>query len=124
MSANRILAGVATLLLVGSTLPAQDFTWGPELGLLMTTYTGDDADAAGAKSKMGLLAGVAVKHQKAGKKMYIQSGLGFAQRGSEYDISGFTGSTKFNYIEIPALVGWTFPKQGREIGRASCRERV
>lgn len=114
MSANRMLAGAVSLLLVASTLPAQ-ITWGPELGLLMTTYTGSDADAAGAGNKMGLLAGVAVKQQKEGKKLFLQSGLAYAMRGAEFDVLGSTGTIKFNYIEIPALVGWTFPKEGSKM---------
>lgn len=102
-----MLAGAVSLLLVAATLPAQDFTWGPELGLNMTTLGGDDA--TDAKSKLGFHAGVAVKHQKAGKKMFVQTGVAFSQRGSDFDILGSTGTLAVNYIEIPAMAGWTFP---------------
>jgi hypothetical protein len=96
-----------SLALVASSLPGQGITWGPELGVNMSKYGGKDA--TDAKNKIGLLAGVAVKHQKAGSKMFLRSGIGYSQRGSKFSSTGSTGSVKFNYIEIPAMVGWSFP---------------
>ena len=110
MFRTSIRAVAVSLIFVAPTLPAQALSWGGELGLNMSTYGGKDAtDAA---NKIGLLAGAAVKHQKAGSKMFIRSGIGFSQRGSKFSGTGFTGSIKFNYIEVPAMVGVAFPKEG------------
>jgi hypothetical protein len=81
----------------------------------MATYGGKDAKLSNAANKIGLLAGVAVKHQKAGSKMFVRSGIGYSQRGAKISGTGFTGSVNFNYIEVPAMVGMTFPKEGAKM---------
>jgi len=117
MFRTSIRAVAVSLIFVAPTLPAQALSFGGELGLNMATYGGKDATTLNAANKIGLLAGVAVKHQKAGSKMFIRSGIGFSQRGAKISLPalGFTGSIKFNYIEVPAMVGMTFPKEGAKM---------
>ena len=107
MSRTRMRVTALSLALVASSLSAQAATFGAELGVNMSKYGGKDA--TDAKNKIGLLAGAAMKYQKAGSKMFIRSGVGFSQRGSKFDGTGFTGSLTFSYIEIPAMIGWSFP---------------
>ena len=105
----RMVTGVAVLMLGSSPLAAQ-YSWGPELGLNVTTYGGLDAQSAGAQPRIGLHAGVGAMRQLKRNRLFVETRILYSQRGANFRVSPYSGAMRFGYVEIPARLGWAFPR--------------
>jgi len=107
VSRTRNGAVAVALLLATPTLLAAQMVWGGTAGLNMSQFGG--SDATNTSYTYGVLVGVTATKQAAGSKMFWESGAQFAMRGSGFDFAGSSATTTINYLEIPVMVGWTFP---------------
>lgn len=110
----------AALVVSALTLPGQSAfgqakalastTWGPVVAMNVTTFGGSDADGASNRIAPGF--GAEIQHTL-GATAFFRSGLVFAMRGAKSNESGFEGTFKLNYLEVPAIFGYRFPTQGK-----------
>ncbi len=109
----------AVLVLSALTLTSQDAigqaksaatTWGPFAAVNMTTFGGSDVD--NAKNRMAFGFGVDLERTFSAAG-FFRTGLHYAMRGAKADEGGVDMTFKLNYVEVPLILGYRFPTQGK-----------
>lgn len=106
-SARLLVVGLALLPL--PALQAQTGTRiGPMVGIVNSSFRGDDADDAG--SRTSFLAGGFVWFPLS-RQFALEPELLYVKKGAETTIEDVTGTLAIDYIEIPLLAQIRFPSQ-------------
>ncbi|HEY2806436.1 MAG TPA: porin family protein [Gemmatimonadales bacterium] len=114
-TSTLLLAGLSTTPLLaqmkgmhsGSMNGAMSTMWGPVVGLNFATFGGSSASGAGFSSKTGLTVGLELQRDLA-QSLFLRIGALYSMRGADQT----NGNASLNYIEIPAMLGYTFKMQG------------
>lgn len=103
---KKLLFVVAALVLVTSSY-AQTVI--PRVGVTLSTWGGDDAEAYGdAKSKLGFTLGAGFNMPLGEGPISLQPELNFIKKGVKFEGEDWTETYSLSYLEVPVLVKATF----------------
>lgn len=104
-STRFVVAALALAAAPISSAAAQSATFGVAAGASMATFTGDLAD--GAENYTSFLGGVFAQMDLGG--IMIEPGLYYTGKGAKFEDSGFEGTFKLAYLQVPVLLKAGFP---------------
>src|ERR1043165_1174974 len=106
-----ILAAVAATL-VSSAANAQNISFGPEIGLNLSSLTGKTAGKSDNSSilpgaRIGAVADIGVTEH-----IFVRPGIQFSMMGGKDDVAGVEVKTMINYIHVPVNVLYKLGEEG------------
>jgi hypothetical protein len=114
---KHLLSLTIILLVVASIAQAQNLSVGPNVALNIASLSGKDVPS-GLGSKTGLMIGGFLNYQF-NKMFALQPELAFTMKGGSGTIQGTNVTLTSNYIELPILVKFYIPLEGRSVIRPS-----
>jgi len=114
---KQLLSILVVLLVLFSVSQAQNLSIGPNIALNIASLNGKDVPS-GLGSKTGIMIG-GFLNVPFGKMFALQPELAFTMKGGSGTIQGTNVTLTSNYIELPVLLKFYIPLEGKQTIRPS-----